>query len=179
MAFRTFLRRSPNKIIPALVLAAILILAYFRSNLSVALVISSTPIRWNHGSSGFLISEERDNFDVTFANYSESQQTALPDYPDLAPPILHHIALGHGQQREGWLDARQSCLQLHADWESHLWTDLNAHQFVQEHFPNLKEMWENYKYPIQRVDALRYMVLYEYGGMCSSPPVAQRPSTVR
>ena len=33
-------------------------------------------------------------------------------------------------------------------------------------------MWHRYKYPIQRVDALRYMLLYEYGGMIlSSSPL--------
>lgn len=60
--------------------------------------------------------------------------------------------------------ARNACLAYHPDWETHFWTDENAGKFVEDKFPQLKDMWYGYKYPIQRIDALRYMVLHEYGG---------------
>ena len=146
----------------------LLLLFCLRSPISVALSIFSLPVTWNLKSSSFLISRQLDGFDLTFANYSATRVTSLPEDPDLVPPILHHIALGHNPESEqaDWSTARNNCLAYHPEWEAHLWTDEKASAFVNEKFPLLKEMWDGYKYPIQRVDALRYLVLYEYGGMC-------------
>lgn len=167
MALQSFLLRPHSKIF-IFVAVLLLLLTYFRSVLHTTLVTLALPVTWL-STSDFFISQERDHFDVTFANYSVHQQTSLPEYPDLIPPILHQISLGDGLKPE-WVDARNSCLQHHVEWETHFWTDENAHAFVAEKFPQVKEMWENYRYPIQRVDALRYMVLYEYGGMCTPSP---------
>ena len=123
------------------------------------------PIVWKSQASEFLISKEKDDLDVSFMNYSKTVDTALPEHPDLVPPVLHHIALGKNPLETSWVNARESCLQYHPGWKSYLWTDENAALFVEEHFPNLKRTWDNYKYLIQKIDALRYMVLYQYGGM--------------
>jgi inositol phosphorylceramide mannosyltransferase catalytic subunit len=141
------------------------------------------PITWPSTSAGrFLIDEHLDDFDLTFANYSISQTTAGPGHADLVPPILHHIVLGPqaGRRRHDshprdvdaarshdteWHAARQACLDLHPDWEAMMWTDANARDFVSEHYPAFLDEWDNYRYPIQRIDALRYLVLYHYGGV--------------
>jgi hypothetical protein len=152
----------------SVLVVTLLLLFCLRSPISVALSIFSLPVTWNLKSSSFLISRQLDGFDLTFANYSATRVTSLPEDPDLVPPILHHIALGHNPESEqaDWSTARNNCLAYHPEWEAHLWTDEKASAFVNEKFPLLKEMWDGYKYPIQRVDALRYLVLYEYGGMC-------------
>jgi hypothetical protein len=144
-----------------------LLLLWLRSPIAVALSIFSLPITWNLSSSSFLISRHHDNFDLTFANYSATRVSSLPEHPDVVPPVLHHIALGHNPNAEqaDWSIARNNCLAYHPGWEAHLWTDEKASAFVNEKYPLLKDMWDGYKYPIQRVDALRYLVLYEYGGM--------------
>jgi hypothetical protein len=145
-----------------------LLLLWLRSPIAVALSIFSLPITWNLSSSSFLISRHLDNFDLTFANYPTTRVSSLPENPDVVPPVLHHIALGHNPNAEqaDWSIARNNCLAYHPGWEAHLWTDEKASAFVNEKYPLLKDMWDGYKYPIQRVDALRYLVLYEYGGMC-------------
>jgi mannosyltransferase OCH1-like enzyme len=140
------------------------ILLYFRHSIQVILSIATLPITWKLTSSDFYISSQRDDFDITFSNYSEHKQSSGPEYPDLIPPILHQISLGHRQPREAWVAARNACLSYHPDWETYFWTDDNASKFVEEKFPHLKDMWHGYKFPIQRIDALRYMVLHEYGG---------------
>ena len=146
-----------------------LLLLYSKSTFKPAAAIFSLPVTWWRGASQFYISQERDSFDVTFESYSVEQETSLPEYPDLVPSILHQITLGQNPAGPGWLDARNACLELHPDWQLHIWTDENAGKFVEAKFPHLKTMWEGYKYPIQRVDALRYMVLYEYGGVTCFP----------
>jgi hypothetical protein len=149
-----------------------LLLLWLRAPITVALSIVSLPVTWNLRASSFLISRWHDNFDLTFANYSATKDTSLPEHPDAVPPVLHHIALGHNPAAEqaDWSTARNNCLAYHPGWEAHLWTDEKAAAFVKEKFPLLKEMWDGYKYPIQRVDALRYLVLYKYGGMCLTFP---------
>lgn len=145
--------------------SVLLVFLYCRPTLRLAVALLSLHLTWHIGSSEFYISQERDGFDLTFANYTITQESAGPEYSDLIPPILHHIALGQDVTNSSWTEARNACLELHPSWESHLWTDEKASKFVAEKYPHLKPMWDGYKYPIQRVDALRYMVLQEYGGM--------------
>lgn len=159
----SFLRRPINKILVG-VAVLVFIITYFGTSIRTGFVIGFTPIIWKHHESEFLISLEHDNFDVTFGNYSANQVSSQPDYEDRVPPILHHITLGSRRQGHDWNDARDSCLKFHEGWENHLWTDETADAFVAEKFPHLKSMWHGYRFPIQRIDALRYMILYEYGG---------------
>jgi hypothetical protein len=161
-----FYRSSPRFLIIALLVTCVN-LWYFRAGIQSAWAIVNLPFVWNRHASDFLISKQNDDFDLTFANYSLNMVSSEPTYPDLVPPVLHHIALGHNKPHEGWVEARQACLDYHEGWEAHLWTDENASEFVQEYFPQFKHTWDRYKYPVQRIDALRYMVLYEYGGMYS------------
>ncbi|KAG5996662.1 hypothetical protein E4U52_006103 [Claviceps spartinae] len=128
--------------------------------------LAALRIFWHDKASQFILSQTSDDFDVTFANYSKNQISAEP-YQDLVPPILHHIALGdnEGRWKGRWGDAVQSCVDIHPGWESHIWTDENAGKFVAEKFPELKHLWDNYNYPVERIDALRYMLLYAYGGV--------------
>lgn len=46
-----------------------------------------------------------------------------------------------------------------------LWTDATSHEFIAEHYPWFLETFDNYRYPIQRADAIRYFILYHYGGI--------------
>jgi mannosyltransferase OCH1-like enzyme len=163
MALQSLLLRPNGKVWLSLLVLVLLAIVYFRALLHLCLLTAALPITWL-SSSDFFISQERDHFDVTFANYSVDQQSSLPAYPDLIPPVLHQISLGSGAPKAEWLAARNNCMQHHAGWDAHLWTDENAGAFVADKFPHLREMWEGYRYPIQKVDALRYMVLYEYGG---------------
>jgi mannosyltransferase OCH1-like enzyme len=144
----------------------ILTLYYFRTLICTTYALLSLTFIWPWDASDFLISPDanRDAFDLSFANYSRTQDSAGPLYRDLVPPVLHHIALGSHKPQGKWIDARNACLELHPKWEAMLWTDENAGDFVREKFPELLHMWERYPYPIQRIDALRYLVLYEYGG---------------
>jgi mannosyltransferase OCH1-like enzyme len=163
MALQSLLLRPHSKIWISILLILLFALIYFRAVLHLTLVTAALPVTWL-SSSDFFISQERDNFDVTFDNYAVDQQSSQPEYPDLVPPVLHQISLGAGGPKPEWLAARDNCLKHHVGWEAHSWTDENAGAFVAKKFPQLKEMWDGYRYPIQKVDALRYMVLHEYGG---------------
>jgi mannosyltransferase OCH1-like enzyme len=137
-----------------------------RHLLYTAWTLAALRLFWHENASDFILSQSNDNFDVTFANYSIHQVSAEP-YEDVVPPILHHIALGdnEGRWKGRWGESVQSCLDIHPGWESHIWTDDKASQFVADKFPELKELWDSYHYPVERIDSLRYMLLYAYGGV--------------
>ena len=46
-----------------------------------------------------------------------------------------------------------------------LWTDASSREFIAEHYSWFLDTFDNYRYPIQRADAIRYFVLYHYGGV--------------
>ncbi|CAK7217685.1 hypothetical protein SBRCBS47491_003254 [Sporothrix bragantina] len=135
-----------------------------RHILYTAWTLAYLPFAWSNDASTFVISPELDNFDITFADYNASQTTAGLGYTDRVPAVMHHVVLGSRPPLPAWGETRQSCLDFHEGWETHYWTDETAAQFVAEKFPEVKPTWDSYPFLIQKVDALRYMVLYEYGG---------------
>lgn len=64
-----------------------------------------------------------------------------------------------------WQQAYQSCKSLHRDYKHMFWTDESARQFLAEHYPDALANYDSYPYNIQRVDAIRYYLLYHYGGI--------------
>ncbi|KAF9892973.1 hypothetical protein FE257_000565 [Aspergillus nanangensis] len=127
------------------------------------------PWIWRRSSADSLISPDGDRFDITFRAYDDDNnatRTLAVEYPPVVPTILHHIYLGsHAKPYDEWVVAWEDCRQLHRDWEWYFWTDENATQLVRDKFPGFYEMWAQYPYLVQKVDALRYMVLYTYGGV--------------
>jgi hypothetical protein len=53
----------------------------------------------------------------------------------------------------------------HPDWAWRLWTDVDNLTLVTERFPHLLDLYQSYPYPIQRVDMVRYLILYLHGGL--------------
>ena len=53
----------------------------------------------------------------------------------------------------------------HPDWQYVLWTDDMNRNFIQQYFPYFLPTYDGYEKNIQRVDAVRYFVLYQFGGL--------------
>ena len=51
------------------------------------------------------------------------------------------------------------------DWKYHLWNRKEMDRLVKEEFPYFCDTYYNFPYDIQRWDAIRYMILYKYGGL--------------
>lgn len=64
-----------------------------------------------------------------------------------------------------WQESPASVKRLMPDWEYILMTDEMNRDFVKEYFPDFLETYDNFPYPIQRADAIRYMWLYIKGGV--------------
>lgn len=53
----------------------------------------------------------------------------------------------------------------HPDWIYLLWTDEDNRKFIQKHYPWFLRIYDSYPEHIMRVDAVRYFLLYHYGGV--------------
>lgn len=55
----------------------------------------------------------------------------------------------------------------HPDFEYMLWDKKKSRQFLKDHFSWFLTIYDSYPYQIQRADAIRYFILYYYGGIYS------------
>jgi mannosyltransferase OCH1-like enzyme len=62
-------------------------------------------------------------------------------------------------------DMAETWRRHHPDWEWRLWTDADNRAFVAAHHPGFLAFYDAYPHPIQRVDAVRYLILQRLGGV--------------
>ncbi|OSD04182.1 glycosyltransferase family 32 protein [Trametes coccinea BRFM310] len=84
--------------------------------------------------------------------------------PERIPRIIHQTWKSETLP-EKWVNVSQSCRDMNPGYEYKLWTDADAREFIAQHYNWFLGTFDNYKYPIQRADAIRYFVLYHYGGI--------------
>lgn len=82
-----------------------------------------------------------------------------------AVPKIIHQTWKTAQVPAKWAAARQSCIDLHPDYEHRLWTDEDGLNFISEHYPWFLPTYRSYPYAIQRVDVVRYFLLHHHGGL--------------
>ena len=51
------------------------------------------------------------------------------------------------------------------NWDYCVWDNQKMNEFVQQIYPQYWEIYNNFPYNIQRWDAIRYLILYQIGGM--------------
>ena len=80
--------------------------------------------------------------------------------------IIHQTWKTHDIPREiyraEWIESWKRC---HPDWEYRFWTDADNRRLIAEHFPEFLETYDEYPADILRADAVRYFILYQYGGV--------------
>ncbi len=84
----------------------------------------------------------------------------------MIPKIIHQTWKTAEVPRD-WEESRVSWQRFHPDWQYVFWTDSDLERFISERYPWFIETYRDYPYAIQRVDAARYFILYEYGGIYS------------
>ena len=66
---------------------------------------------------------------------------------------------------EKWARPYARCRNVLSGYEFKLWTDRKAREFIADNYPDSLKNFDSYPYTIQKVDALRYFILYHYGGI--------------
>ena len=90
-----------------------------------------------------------------------------PRYTKGGIPKIIHQTWKNNDIPEKWKISHTEWQRLHPDWIYHLWTDSEIRSYIAEHHPDLLILHDSYKYPIQRADMIRYIVLYDFGGLYS------------
>lgn len=84
------------------------------------------------------------------------------------PKIIHQILLGDSGRpftSYGTIEEGTSCQKIHSSWQYHLWRDVDANAFIDEHYPFLSSHYKAYGQNIQRANILRYALLHKFGGV--------------
>lgn len=99
------------------------------------------------------------------------------------PKILHQVFHNWSDPEStalnlpaDWEAARQSCVTLNPDWEHKLWTAKASRDFIAAEFPWFLDSYDSYRYPIQRVDVIRYFALRHFGGIYIDLDNVSRPT---
>ncbi|KAJ5770680.1 uncharacterized protein N7511_002731 [Penicillium nucicola] len=130
--------------------------------LLIALLIFSFAIRsvWTLLS---LLVEDAAIDAIDHAELRSPNATLIETRPQIIPKIIHQTYKNETIPQV-WVEAQQSCIDLHPDYEYMLWTDENSREFIAAEYPWFLETFDGYEYPIQRADSIRYFVLAFYGG---------------
>ncbi|KAF4449358.1 putative glycosyltransferase C4F11.04c [Fusarium austroafricanum] len=97
-------------------------------------------------------------------DHNDAIKTSPPADQQKIPRILHQTCKNETVP-EVWVSSQQSCIETYHDFEYMLWTDERARHFISEEYPWYLDTWDTYPFPIQRADAIRYLILYHYGGI--------------
>lgn len=84
---------------------------------------------------------------------------------DAKIPKIIHQTYKTNEIPTDWLQSQKNCQIHNPDYKYILWTDEMAENFIRENYSWFLPTFKNYKYPIQRADAIRYFILYKFGGI--------------
>ncbi|EPX73857.1 mannosyltransferase complex subunit [Schizosaccharomyces octosporus yFS286] len=94
------------------------------------------------------------------SEYSTASQSRIPK-------IIHQIWKDENIP-EKWSGSVSSCRAQHPEedgWTINLWTDEKVLSFMETHYSWFMPIYNSYPYDIQRFDAVRYFIVYHYGGI--------------
>lgn len=82
------------------------------------------------------------------------------------PKIIHQTAPADTSKwKKEWFECQESWKKLHPDFEYKMWTDEDLDDFMKTEYPEHYDMYRSYDANIKRIDAVRYFILYTYGGI--------------
>ena len=82
--------------------------------------------------------------------------------------IIHQIwfDLGNGKNIPDKYKLYQSSwIKHHPKWKYILWDEQMGTSLIKQHYNKYYDMYINVKYPIMKIDILRYCILHKYGGL--------------
>jgi mannosyltransferase OCH1-like enzyme len=75
------------------------------------------------------------------------------------------IDLGGPQIPDKYKYYQESWITKHKDWKYILWNESMGDNLIKKYYPQYYNAFNNVKYPIMKIDILRYCIMYQYGGM--------------
>lgn len=104
----------------------------------------------------------------------EKQTTIPPNIHFIWFPNLYHEHLDVSKIPAIGSDAPRLCREHNPTYNIWTWNETASRQLLEEHYAWFIPTYDAYRYPIQRVDAIKYFVLYHYGGVYMDLDIACR-----
>ncbi|KAK4142485.1 nucleotide-diphospho-sugar transferase [Dichotomopilus funicola] len=100
----------------------------------------------------------------------ESKEAGASQRVQHIPKIIHNVfhnwhVPGDDTLPKDMAEMRQTCIDTNPDFEFKLWTEKMSRDFIEEEYPWFLRTYDGYRYPVQRVDAVRYFIMQHYGGI--------------
>jgi mannosyltransferase OCH1-like enzyme len=81
------------------------------------------------------------------------------------PKIIHQIWIGSNKKPDIWMNTWSvDYVNKHKNYDYMLWNDENSKNILNK-YPKIKDMFDTEKEYCGKADMLRYLILYEYGGI--------------
>ncbi|CAF0916107.1 unnamed protein product [Adineta steineri] len=82
------------------------------------------------------------------------------------PRYLHQIWISSDNKNmtEKFRKAADSCIELNSNYNYTLWTHKKILVWLQTEYSWFLPLYKNYKYDMQRIDAMKYLLLFHFGG---------------
>jgi mannosyltransferase OCH1-like enzyme len=80
-------------------------------------------------------------------------------------PKLIHQTWSTNTLTEPLLNYRQSWINLNPNYINILHTDIDNDKLINDYYPEFKSIYYNFPYKIQKVDLIRLLYLYKFGGI--------------
>jgi len=75
------------------------------------------------------------------------------------------FVINNSEIPDKWKKAQESVISMNPNWNYILVTEDYALDKIKQYFPDFYDTYTSFKYTIQRIDAIRYVLLYVYGGI--------------
>lgn len=89
----------------------------------------------------------------------------MKDYINI--PRIIHLTYKDNNIPTVWQNTISSWKKYHPNWEVRFWTDEDNRKLIKDKYKWFLKTYDSYPYGIQRADAIRYFILYTYGGIYS------------
>lgn len=90
----------------------------------------------------------------------------LYDMPQTIPPIIHQIWENDPNPLPPFLTKlTETWKEYHPEWQYEFWDKERMDHFIRDYYPDLSSFYDRLKYNVQRWDFIRYLILYEMGGL--------------
>ena len=84
----------------------------------------------------------------------------------MIPKIIHQVWEGRRDPLpDFYIQLGETWKENHPDWKYELWDGDRMDAFVKNTYPHLSDAYFNFIYSVQRWDVIRYLILYEMGGI--------------
>jgi len=84
----------------------------------------------------------------------------------MIPKIIHQLwERGNEPIPDFFRQLGETWKKHHPSWQYEFWDGKRMDTFVNSNYPHFTNIYHNYRYDIQRMDVIRFLILYKTGGM--------------